>query len=246
MTETTITTATEDGEADARLIVPEGEGPWPLVVYYADAGGLRPTTSRMGERLASAGYAVLQPNPFWRAGPFEPFDTRTVFSDPSERARLMALLATVRPANVIADTKALVSSLAADRRIDAARIGMVGYCMGGRLAFIASTVWPERVAAVASIHGGGLVTDAEDSPHRGAGRIRASLYLGVADEDPSCTPEHQRALREALDAAGVDYQLELYPGARHGFAMPDFPVYDEAASEKHWERVLALFGRALR
>lgn len=246
MSETTIRASTEDGQVDARLFLPdEGEGPWPLVVFYVDAGGLRPAMSGMGERLAKAGYAVLQPNPFWRAEPYEPFDPRTMFRDPEERARLMKLLGTVRPEAVIADTKALVASLESDRRIDASRIGMVGYCMGGRLAFIAAGAWPERVVAAASIHGGGLVSDAEDSPHRAAGRIRAALYFGVADQDSSCTEEHQRALREALDQAGVEYELELYPGARHGFAAPDFPVFDRAASERHWERVLDLFERNL-
>lgn len=245
MTETIITAADDDGQVDARLFMPEGEGPSPLVVFYVDAGGLRPAMSAMGERLARAGYAVVQPNPYWRSGPHEPFDAQTVFSDPPERARLMALMHAVRPAAVVADTKALVASLEGDRRIDAARVGLVGYCMGGRLAFITATAWPERVAAIASIHGGGLVGESEDSPHRASERLRAAVYLGVADHDASCSPEHQAALRAALDEAGVRYQLEFYAGARHGFAAPDFPVFDEAASERHWERVLALFGAHL-
>ncbi len=245
MSETVIRVPVDGGEVDARLFVPSGEGPYPLVVFYVDAGGLRPAMSQMGARLARAGYAVVQPNPYWRQGPFAPFDARTVFSDPPERARLMAMLRKVRPDETLADTKALVASLGGDPRVRADRVGLVGYCMGGRLAFVVASAWPERVAAAAAIHAGGLVTDAPDSPHRAASRVRAALYLGVADEDASCTPEHQRALREALEAAGVRHSMELYPGARHGFAAPDFPVFDEAASERHWERVLALFGEHL-
>lgn len=245
MTETNITAPTEDGQVDARLFVPEGEGPIPLVVFYVDAGGLRPAMSAMGERLAHAGYAVVQPNPYWRSGPYEPFDAMTVFSDPPERARLMGLMHAVRPDAVVADTQALVASLERDPRIDAARLGLVGYCMGGRLAFIAATAWPERVAAIASIHGGGLVGEGEDSPHRAVATLRAAVYLGVADHDGSCSPAHQAELAKALGEASVRYQLELYAGARHGFAAPDFPVFDEAASEQHWKRVLALFGEHL-
>lgn len=246
MAETIIHAATGEGEADARLFVPEGEGPFPLVVFYVDAGGLRPAMSAMGERLARAGYAVVQPNLYWRSGPYEPFDGRTVFTDPPERARLMALMGAVRSDAVVGDTRALVASLEGDPRIDARRVGVLGYCMGGRLAFIAATAWPERVSAIASIHGGGLVGEGEDSPHLASKRLRAAVYLGVADEDPSCSPEHQAALARALGEAGVRYQLELYAGARHGFAAPDFPVFDRAASERHWERVLALFGEHLR
>jgi carboxymethylenebutenolidase len=113
------------------------------------------------------------------------------------------------------------------------------------MAFLVASALGERVAAVAAIHAGGLVTDAPDSPHRGVAGLRGRLYLGVAANDASCTPEHQEALTAALDAAGVRYALERYD-ALHGFAVPDFVVYDEAAAEHHWERVLALFDAELR
>jgi len=235
-----LTASAVDGIAEADLIVPEGDGPLPLVVFHPDAGGLRPAMASMGERLSRAGFAVLQQNPYWRSGPFAPFDTKTVFGDPVERARLMTLMTAVKPSNVMADTEALVAAIA-DPRVQRERFGVVGYCMGGRLAFLAAGMLPERVVAAASIHGGGLVGDGSESPHLLAPKMRAALYLGVADEDGSCTPEHQAALKSALDAAGVRYQLELNPGARHGYAVPDFTVYDEAASELHWKRIVALF-----
>jgi carboxymethylenebutenolidase len=245
MSETRVEVAVDGGTLDGRLILPDGEGPWPLVVFYMDAGGLREAMSTMGARFASAGYAVVQPNLYWRSGPYEPFDCKTVFGDEAERARLMVLLRAVRADQAMADTKAIIDEVAKDPRIRTDQIGFVGYCMGGRMAFVAATELGERVAAAASIHGGGLVSDEEDSPHRGASRIRAPLYLGVADQDRSCTAEHQATLREALDAASVQYQLELYDGCSHGFAVPDFPVYDEAGAERHYARVLSLFESAL-
>ena len=231
--------------AQGWLFLPEGEAPCPLVVFYADAAGLRPAMSEMAAHLTQAGYAVLLPDIYLRQQPLAPFDCETVFSDPPERARLMALLGTIRPAQVLADTQVLLDHLAAHiPRIQSEKAGFVGYCVGGRLAFLAAAGIPERVAATAAIHAGGLVTDAPDSPHRQVARIAAPLYLGVADSDTSCTPQHQQQLREVLDAAGVTYQLEMYPGARHGFAVPDFPAYSPSAAGPHWQRVLALFGAA--
>ncbi|MEZ4240698.1 MAG: dienelactone hydrolase family protein [Myxococcota bacterium] len=224
-----------DGTADALLFRADG----PTVVFYMDAGGLRPAMTAMAERLQAAGYTVLQPNLYWRSGPFAPFDFGTVFTDPAERDRLFGLLRTVRAADVVADTRAWLDHLGIERA------GTVGYCLGGRAAFVVASALGERIAAGASIHGGGLVTDADDSPHRGAAGVRGELYFAVADHDNGCTAAHQATLREALDAAGVRYQLELYEGARHGFAVPDAPVFDAAAAERHYERVLALFGRAL-
>ena len=241
---TSITAAVADGTALGHLLLPTGDAPCSLVVFYPDAGGVRPAMFDMAAHLTGAGHAVLMVDPYWRHGEYAPFDARTVFSDPAERARLMGMATAVRPENVLGDTDALIARVD-PARVRRERVGAIGYCMGGRLAFLAAARRPERIVAAAAIHAGNLVTDAPESPHRLAGGIRAALYLGVADEDASCTPEHQRILREALDAAGVRHQLELYPGARHGFAVPDFAVYDADAAARHWQRVLALFAAHL-
>lgn len=246
MIEKRLELGTQEGTVEGGLFLPDGEGPWPLVVFYHDAGGLRPALATMAERLTKAGYAVVQPNLFWRAGPFAPFDMGAVFSDPEERKRLMELLHAVSTEKAMSDTRHLVEEAAADDRIRAETFGCLGYCMGGRMAFLAAAEFPSRVVAAASIHGGGLVSEEDDSPHLRADRIGAVLYLGVADEDRSCTADHQTTLRRALDEAGVRYTLELYAGARHGFAIGDLPVYDPDAAERHWERVLALFDAELR
>jgi carboxymethylenebutenolidase len=241
-----VEVAVEGGNADGLVFRPPGAGPFPLVVQYMDAGGLRPAMAAMAEPLVAAGFAVVQPNLYWRSGPYAPFDFATVWTDPAERARLGALMNGFTPAQAMADTRAFVHALAADPRVRAHRIGCVGYCMGGRMAFFAASELADLVAASASIHGGGLVTDAPNSPHLGAPRIRGALYFAVADEDRSCTPEHVATLRATLEAAGVRHEIELYPGARHGFAMPDFPVYDAAAAARQWRKVLALFEGELR
>ncbi len=236
---------TPDGVADAWLHLPDGEGPFPAVLLFTDAFGLRPVVRQMSERLVAQGYAVLAPNLLYRAGDFAPFDPKTVWTVPDERSRLMGYIHQVTNAAAMRDVGAWLDALAGQPAIAKGPVGAVGYCMGGRIAFAAAGVYPERFAAVASIHGGHLVSTEKDSPHLAAGQVRARLYFGVADHDRSCTPDDQQTLAAALDAAKVRYRLELNPGAAHGYAMADTPAYDAKASEQHWERVLALFAEAL-
>jgi carboxymethylenebutenolidase len=245
MIERDLTWPTPDGTANGRLFLPDGEGPFPLVVFCMDAFGLRPALTTMAERLVAAGYAVAQPNLYWRSGPFAPFDARTTFSDPNERPRLMALMNAFTPAMVGSDTDALLAALASDPRIRRGPVGLLGYCMGGRQAFYLAAHLGDRAAAMASIHGGGLVRPDPGSPHLGAPRIRARCYFAVADRDNGCTPEDCRVLDEALTAAGVRHEIELYPGALHGFAAPDMSVFDAKAAEHHWDKVLALLSATL-
>ncbi|HEU4404102.1 MAG TPA: dienelactone hydrolase family protein [Polyangiaceae bacterium] len=222
-----------------------GEGPWPAVIFYMDGPGLRDALHAMAQRLAWGGYVVLLPNLYYRAGDQAPFDPATVFSDPSERERLMALALSVTSDAAMRDTAALLRFLDGLPGVEGKAVGCVGYCLGGLVALWAAVAHPDRVAAAASIHGGRLATDAPDSPHAHADQIRGRVYVGVAGLDPNFTAEHTERLRSALDAAGVRATVEIYPDARHGFAVPDLPVYDRESAERHWRRVLELFAEAL-
>ncbi|MBI5071080.1 MAG: dienelactone hydrolase family protein [Deltaproteobacteria bacterium] len=242
---TTLRVRTADGTARALLFL-GGPGPLPGVVLYGDAFGPRAALQQMASRLAGLGYAVLLPELFYREGPVAPFDIATVWSVPAERERLMALVRSISAARVAVDGAAYLEALAAQAGVHPDRLGVVGYCLGGRMAFLTAAQQPARVRAAASFHGSFLVSDAADSPHRLAGRIQAPLYLGVADGDRACTPEHQGALATALSAAGVPYCLELYRGARHGFAVSDnVDAYEPAAAERHWSRLERFLGESL-
>lgn len=245
MSETRINVTTADGVMDVYLHRADAGTPAPAVILFPDAGGVRAAMHEKAAHLADAGYVVALANMFFPAGEFAPFDMGTVFSDPPERARLMAVMATAAPDVVMPATDALIDVLAADPGVVGDRVGVMGYCAGGRMAFVTAGALPSRIAAAASIHGGGLATDDPSSPHLRAAAIEARLYFGVADNDASCSPQSQAMLTEALDQAKVDYQLEVYPGAAHGFAVGDFPIYDKAADDQHWQRVTALFGAAL-
>lgn len=223
-----------------------GEGPRSAVLLYPDKGGVRPVMHEMAERLVGLGYFVLLPDIFYRAGNYPPFDMATVMSDPPERARLMELLASITAERVGIDGGAYLDAIRAQPGVREDRIGITGYCIGGKMAFLTAGKHPDKVRAAASFHGGGLVTDKADSPHRLADRIQASLYLGVADSDQGCTPEHQGALATALGTAGVRYQIELYKGKKHGFAVCDHAgAYDPDAADRHWRRLESFFGETL-
>jgi carboxymethylenebutenolidase len=235
---------TRDGVAHA-WTYRGGEGPRSAVLLYPDAGGVRPAIHEMAERLASLGYFVLLPNIYYRAGAYAPFHMATAWSDPPERARLMELFSSMTAERVGVDSGAYLEAIGRQRDVRKDRIGITGYCIGGRMAFLTAGKHPDKVRAAASFHGGGLATDQADSPHRLADRIRASLYFGVADSDGSCPPEHQGVLAAALGAAGVDYCIELYKGKKHGFAVSDAAAYDQEGAERHWRLLESFFGETL-
>ncbi|ONH30948.1 dienelactone hydrolase family protein [Pseudofrankia asymbiotica] len=252
MTVSKLDVRTDDGVMDVYLHLPpgheaDGGEPLPTVIMYPDAFGVRPVTQDMADRLAALGYAVALPNIFYRTPDAGPFDAATTFSDPEARARLFDVMQKANATAVMGDTGALLTALDDVPAARSDKVGTTGYCMGGRLAFAAAGTHPDRVAAAASFHGGRLaVEDDPESPHRHAGEVRARLYFGVADNDSSCTPEDQVRLAGALDEAKVEYRMEVYTGAAHGFAVKDFPVYDEAAAERHWDRTAELFDATLK
>jgi carboxymethylenebutenolidase len=223
-----------------------GGGPRAGVLLHSDAYGVRPTMHGMAERIAGWGYVVLVPTLFYRAGEYAPFDKATVWSDPPERDRLMALIRSLTPDRVRTDAAAYLDALAAQDGVRRDRVGTTGYCMGGRLSFLAAALHPGRVRAAAAFHPGGLVAEGPESPHLLAGRVKAAVYVGFADQDRSATPEQQGAFATALASAGVHYTVELYAGKRHGYAVADHPgAHDAEAEARHWRRLEAFFGEHL-
>lgn len=248
MAGTKIGITTPDGTMDAYAFRPSSPTPGELlrpVVFLMDGIGPREELHRMAERVAERGYYVLFPNFFYRYGAYAPFDPKTVFQDAPERERLISLIRGVTHELAMRDVGAVLAALDKAPGVQGDQVGLVGYCFGGRTAMRAAGCYPERVVAAASIHGAGLATDREDSPHLLADRIRAKLYIGIAELDQGFSKEEAERLRAALEAAKVSFTMEVYPGVQHGFAVGDLPVYDAPAAEKHWERVFALFKETL-
>jgi carboxymethylenebutenolidase len=244
----TVDIQTRDGVADGFVAAPDDGAQHPGVLFYMDAIGLRPRLEEMAERLAEQGYVVLVPNVFYRHGPAPLIDTSNL-KDPEARAgtfsTLMPMIEALTPDKALSDADAYFDFLRTHPQVSAGPIGVTGYCMGGALALRTAAHRPRDVAAVAAFHPGRLVTDAADSPHRVAAGIRGEVYVASADGDQGMPPEHQQQLDEALTAAAVRHTCVQYDGARHGFTMSDTAVYDEAATERHWEALTDLFGRNL-
>jgi carboxymethylenebutenolidase len=235
---------TIDGCCPVSLHTPDGEGPWPGIIMYPDAGGARPTFRAMADKLAGYGYAVLVPDVYFRDGDWAPFNMTTVFEDAAERGRLFAMIAKVTPAIMASDAAAYFDYLSARPEVCGDSFGTTGYCMGGRISLVVAGRVPERVTAAMSFHGGGLATDDPGSPHLLADRMQAAVYVGAAEKDRSSTSADARVLDEALTAAGVEHTIEFY-AAFHGFAVPDNGPYDEPAARRHWEATKSFFAAHL-
>ena len=232
---------TPDGVMDCYMFTPAGEGRWPPVIVYMDAFGIRPQLGEMAQRLADGGFFAVLPNLYYRTGSFPPFDRQAVLVEGPERDRFKGMIASINSAMVMRDTAAILETLSREPAARDGAIGVVGYCMGGGYALTAAATFPDRIAAAASFHGGSLATDRPDSPHTLAGRMRARVYVGAAEIDPSFPKEQHERLDRALKEAGVDYRIETYAGTKHGFAVTGHLVYDREASERHWTTLIALF-----
>ena len=236
---------TADGTCPVTLATPDGDGPWPGIVMYPDAGGARPAFRAMAQRLADLGYVVMLPDVYYRHGEWAPFEMRTAFSDATERNRLFAMMKSITPRVMAADARAFFDYLAGRPEVAGESFGTTGYCMGGRTSLMVAGRVPERVSAAMSFHGGGLAAEGDpDSPHLLAGLMRAAVYVGAAENDPSYTREQSAILDAALTSADVEHIIEWYPAA-HGFAVTDNGPYDPDAAERHWRAMEQFFGSHL-
>jgi len=246
MRSSTIDVQTPDGVADAYLTRPDEGERHPGVLFIMDAYGLRPRIEEMADRIAERGYAVLAPNVFYRAGR-SPVIQLPDFSDEGSRGEFFGqvrpLMAELTPERLAADGAVYLDELA---KVSEGPVGITGYCMGVRVGLRIAAAHPDKVAALAGFHGGGLVTDDPHSPHTVAPALEAELYFGHADNDGSNSPEQIAALDAALDEAGVKRTTELYEGAAHGYTMSDTPAYDEQAAERQFAALFALLDRTLR
>jgi carboxymethylenebutenolidase len=252
--ETNVQVTTPDGVCDAAFIHPSS-GSHPGVIIWPDAFGLRPTMRDIGKRLAAEGYSVLVPNPFYRVAKAPVFQDASSFSfqNQADMAKLQPLMASINaPGNAEKDATAYVSFLDAQPQVDKTRkIGTQGYCMGGPLVVKTAAAVPDRIGAGASFHGGGLVNDTPQSPHLWAPKIKAQMYFGIASNDDARQPDAKEKLKEAFAAAKVPAEIEVYPGAQHGWCIPDMPsqngkpIYSKPDAERAWGKLVALYKRAL-
>src|SRR6266851_2583050 len=241
VTESDVTVATPDGIADCYFVRP-ASGTAPGVLMWPDIFGLRPAFRQMGKRLAESGYSVLVVNPFYRVMKSPTAAQGAATPIP----QLTPLAGGLNETTHMTDAKAFVAWL--DQQPSVARnrkVGVQGYCMGGPIAFRSAAAVPERIGAVASFHGGGLVTTMPNSPHLQAAKSKAQFLIDIAENDDMRAPTDKSVMKETFAAANLPAEIEVYAGAAHGWCPPDSTVYNEPLAEKAWSRLLALYGKAL-
>ena len=252
MTTSKIQLKTPDGPCTTEVATPEGSGPWPAVIVFFDGAGLRSAQTRIAERIADAGYVVLQPDLFHRSPPISDLVGKPVtltalgkvFQDAERRGKFMADY--YSPALAYENLEKTVGAVLehiAGRPDVQGRVGTAGYCMGGNASVRVATIFGDRIAATAAFHPGGLVTDQPDSPHTRAKAIQSRVYLGPAIGD--LPPEAETKLRAELDRGHVRYEIEHYE-AKHGYAVDDSEVYDRPAAERHYAALEKLYRETLR
>jgi carboxymethylenebutenolidase len=213
------------------------------VLFFMDAMGPRPSMDVMAQRLADDGYLVLLPDLFYRFGPYGPFNGSS-FGHEESRNQIIKMMRGTTQAMTVQDAGSFIDVLRKEG-IDGA-IGVVGYCMGGARALTVAAKYPDDVAAVASFHGGNLASEAPDSPHLLADEIKAQVYIGAAGIDDSFPPEQSTRLADTFRKAELDFSIENYVGMKHGWTVPDRDgVFDEKGAERHWRRLLQLFGETV-
>jgi carboxymethylenebutenolidase len=241
-----VTIKTRDGMCPASVFTPANKvGPWPAVIFFMDGLGIRPVMWEMGQRLADGGYLVLQPDLYYRLGSYPPKNAAQVLGDPKQMQELMKAVNSLDRDKKVSDAGAFIEFLSSRPDVKGRRFGATGYCMGGNCAMTAAGAFPDRFAGVASFHGGNLGTDKPDSPHNFVKNLAGRVYVAGAIEDASFPEEQKNRLEKALTDAGVNHLVETYPGARHGFAVPDMPVFDKTAAERHWTSLMGLFHETL-
>jgi len=237
------------------LLRPDGIADFPGVIFLTDIWGIRPANIGMAKRLAEKGFAVLMPNAFHRYSRIQPNGWKPAEAEIPKA--LGTLVGTLTAEQMVSDGKAYIDFLLAQKGVKAGsasagagaqskKVGVVGYCFTGQMALRMAAAAPDKVAAAASFHGGFLVTDKPNSPHKQLPPVKARLYFGHAIEDQSATPEQVAILEEALRNWHGAFQSEVYEGARHGWTVPDQPVYNELQAERAFEKEVELFDATLK
>jgi carboxymethylenebutenolidase len=244
MIELQVEIRTAGGAMSTFVVHPDRGGPFPVILFFMDAPGIREELRDMARRFATTGTYVMLPNMYYRAGVNE---LGPLPADPEApaRKRMYELMDSLTIPLVMDDAAALLSFADTDPMARPGSTGAVGYCMSGRYAINAAARFPSQVRAAASIYGVRLVMDEPDSPHVVCATSKAELYFACAETDRWMPSDQIDVLKASLASQPVKAEVEVFPGTEHGFAFPQRPVYRKAAAEQHWERLNTLFRRNL-
>ncbi len=241
MNEKTLSIETPDGSMESFIAHPDGAGPFPVVVLYMDAPGIREELYDFVRRIAAQGYYAMVPDLYYRRGRI-----RLDMTAEGSRKEMFSHMQSLSNAGVVSDTKALLAALGPEATAADGPKGCIGYCMSGQFIMMVAGSFPEHFRASISCYGVEILTDADDSPHNLAGNVQGEIFFAFAEKDEYVPPETIDVLRKTLEQQGVDHQLDIYPGTEHGFCFPERDwCYVEDAAEDVWRRSFEMFKRQL-
>ena len=244
MIERELDIATQDGAMNTYTVRPEDGGPLPVVLMLMDAPGVREELRIISRRIAQSGYYVLLPNLYYRTvRDFVLGPTRDHPDADANRKKMLDIITTIPNAKVSADVGVILDRVPAMPDARPGKIALVGYCMSGAYVTHAAATHPDRIACFASYYGTRLITDKPDSPHLRLADITAEAYYSFAEHDSYVPLDQVAAFEKLLAAAPFPSRSETEMGTEHGYAFADRGQLNEAAREKHYERMLALYRR---
>ncbi|MGF7231815.1 dienelactone hydrolase family protein [Arachidicoccus sp.] len=229
-----IAIQTADGVTDGYAFYPENKSSLAPVIFYMDVFGVRDSLFAMAQRMADWGYYVLVPNLYYRKGKKISFLPSVTAKSELRRNEMLQTMQSLTMQEVMADTKYYLDFVFKQENTGK-KAACTGYCMGGPFSLSAAGTFPDQIVAAASFHGARLATDKPDSPHLLASKMKAKIYVGIAEIDPHFTDEEKLRLENSLKENNIDYRMEVYPGVKHGFSVPDSHAYDRVASEHHFD-----------
>jgi carboxymethylenebutenolidase len=245
MRELTLNVPTKAGSADTFVCHPERGGPWPGVLFYMDAPGIREELYDMARRIATVGYYVMLPNLYYRHGQGTTCGPNCTVDQHPDKKRMFELYQSLTNAMIGEDTEGFLAHLDRQSEVKKGPLGAVGYCMSGPFVVTAAARFPERFGAIGAYHGVPMVTDQPDSPHVTAAKMKAQAHFAFGEADPLTPKKDVDAFRAALEKTALTYEIEVYPGASHGFVFPKRAAYHKEHAERHWERLFSLFRRTI-
>lgn len=244
MKEKHVEIQTADGGMEIFVVHPDSGGPFPAIVLYMDAPGIREELREFTRRIAGQGYLCLLPDLYYRRGRVR-LDMASGNVEELRR-EMFGHMRSLSNAGVLSDTAAMLDFLDSEAAASKGPMGCIGYCMSGQYVMSAAGTYPERFRASVSCYGVAIVTDADDSPHRLADRVKGEMFFAFAERDEYVPESVISTLRSALEAHSVPHSIESYPDTEHGFCFPERPAYVEAAAEDVWRRSFELFARELK
>jgi carboxymethylenebutenolidase len=233
----TVKLNTSDGPMEAYVAQPKDGGTYPGIVVIQEAFGVNDHIKKVTERLAAEGYVAIAPDIFHREA-----ERLIPYSDMS---KAIATLQRVQDPKAMEDVGAAIAHLKSQSNVKRGALGVIGFCMGGRLTYLTAAHHVNDIKAAVPYYGGGIPMG-NPSPLSRTGEIKCPMYLFFGGKDQLIPMAQVDQIKSELTNKKVDFKMEVYPEAGHGFNCDDRASYHEASAKDAWEKTKSFFAQHLK